>query len=177
METEGGIETIDEQKMRTPIADGSAAVLLDTHITEDAEMSIYTIVYESTATPPVADNMAVEIASMLATARRRNPQVNVSGALLVADGRFVQALEGDKKDVQSTFDRISLDPRHTGIDVLCAQTTPKRRFKEWSMAYVGDTEALRQHYAGEPLASLVKKRSGDALIDFMREVAMSDEDD
>jgi hypothetical protein len=114
---------------------------------------------------------------MLKTARRRNPQCNVGGALLVSDGRFVQALEGDKKDVQATFERISLDPRHTGIEILCAQTTNKRRFTEWSMAYVGDSESLRNQYAGEPLASLVKKRSGDSLIDFMRECAMSDDDE
>jgi hypothetical protein len=140
-------------------------------------MTIYTLVYESAAAPSVAGNMTVEIESMLKTARRRNPQCNVGGALLVSDGRFVQALEGDKKDVQATFERISLDPRHTGIEILCAQTTNKRRFTEWSMAYVGDSESLRNQYAGEPLASLVKKRSGDSLIDFMRECAMSDDDE
>jgi hypothetical protein len=144
---------------------------------KDASMTIYTLVYESSPTAPVAANLNVEIKKMLATARRRNPQVNVGGALLVTDGRFVQALEGDKKDVQATFERISLDPRHTGIEIMCAQETSKRRFAEWSMAYVGDSDALREHYAGEPLASLVKKRSGDSLIDFMREIAMSDEDD
>lgn len=45
------------------------------------------------------------------------------------------------------------------------------------MAFAGDTAALRARFAGEPLASLVKKRSGDSLIDFMREIAMSDDDD
>jgi hypothetical protein len=140
-------------------------------------MAIYTIVYESTATPLVMNNLAIEIESMLATARRRNPQANVGGALLVTNGRFVQALEGDRSDVQATFDRIAVDPRHANIEILCAQTTNKRRFAEWSMAYVGDTDALREHYAGEPLASLVKKRSGDSLIDFMREIAMSNDDE
>jgi hypothetical protein len=140
-------------------------------------MSIYTIIYASAATPEVVADFPTQIDSMLTSARRRNPQVNVGGALLVTDGRFVQALEGDKADVQSTFDRIALDPRHNNIEVLCAQYASKRRFTEWSMAFVGDTPALRAHYAGSPLASLVKMRSGDSLLDFMREIAMSDDDD
>ncbi|WP_010219691.1 BLUF domain-containing protein [Sphingomonas sp. PAMC 26621] len=140
-------------------------------------MSFYTLVYESTATPSVAATMSAEIESMLATARRRNPAVGIGGALLVTEGRFVQALEGKQSDVQATFDRISLDPRHSDIEILCAQSSTRRRFTEWSMAFVGDTAALRSRYADEPLASLVHKRSGDSLVDFMREIAMSDEDD
>ena len=137
-------------------------------------MTIYTLVYESSATPSVAANMLVEIESMLETARRRNPQNNVGGVLLVTSGRFVAALEGDKKDVKATFARIALDPRHTGIDILCAETTNKRHFTEWSMAYIGHSDALRSRYAGQPLASLIKRLSGDSLIDFMREIALSD---
>lgn len=140
-------------------------------------MTIYTLVYESTPTQAVIDALPAEIESMLATARRRNPASSIGGALLVTDGRFVQALEGNRSDVQATFDRISLDPRHYGVEILCAQTSPKRRFTEWSMAFVGDTAALRRRYAGEPLASIVHKRSGDSLVDFMRQIALSDDDD
>ena len=139
-------------------------------------MAIYTLVYESISTQSIAV-MSPEIERILATARRRNPESNIGGALLVTDGRFVQALEGDQSDVQATFDRIALDPRHCDIEILCAQSASKRRFSEWSMAFVGDTAALRSRYAGEPLAALVHKSSGDSLVDFMREIAMSDEDD
>jgi hypothetical protein len=137
-------------------------------------MTAYSIVYTSKATSDAIVNAANdEIDLILESARRRNPQVNVGGALLVTEGRFVQVLEGEQADVQSTFDRISADPRHCDIEVLCAQVASNRRFTEWSMAFVGDTPALRQRYADAPLASLARQNSGDSLLDFMLEIALS----
>lgn len=140
-------------------------------------MPVYTLVYESTATLTERAVLPVEIDAILATARYWNPQVGVGGALLVTEGRFVQALEGEKRNVEEMLDRIVADPRHRDVAILCAHETTKRRFSEWSMAFVGDTLALRRRYAGEPLASLVEKRSGDRLVDFMREIALSADDD
>jgi hypothetical protein len=131
-------------------------------------VSSYSVVYTSTPSGSASDGTIDDI---LASARRNNPQVGVSGALLIADGRFVQVLEGERADVEATFDRISQDARHSNIEVLCRQTSSKPRFSQWSMAYVGETPTLLERYAGAPLAELARHRSGDALLDFMLDIA------
>ena len=88
-----------------------------------------------------------------------------------------EALEGERDEVQTTFDRIALDPRHDEIDVLSSQFADRPRFKNWSMAFVGDTPALRRRFADAPLAALGRRQSGDALLDFMLEVARSPDDE
>lgn len=141
-------------------------------------MSIYNLVYSSTAQidpdSPVDLGMIDEI---LEKARQRNATVDVTGALLFTEGRFVQALEGDRNDVRATYDRIASDPRHDNIKILSSQFSDRRRFKQWSMAFVGDNEALRSRFDDSPLAALGKRPAGDALLDFMLELARSTDDD
>jgi hypothetical protein len=139
-------------------------------------MPAYSLVYTSKATSvAIASSPNDDIDTILESARRRNSQADVCGALLVTEGHFVQVLEGEQADVQATFDRIATDPRHGEIEVLCAQTATRRRFSEWSMAFVGDNPALRQRYANAPLAALARQSSGDSLLDFMLEIVRSPE--
>ena len=141
-------------------------------------MSTYTLVYVSKAVGSATGSGAGEaVDAILATARCRNPASGVTGALLVTEGRFVQALEGERDAVQSTFDRISLDPRHEQIEILSSQFADRARFSEWSMAFVGDTPALRERFADAPLAALGRRETGDALLDFMLDVARSPDED
>lgn len=140
-------------------------------------MSVYSLVYSSAAelnADSAADRAMVD--SILATARRRNAEIGVTGALLFTEGKFVQALEGDRDMVRATYDRIVGDPRHSGIEVLASQFGDRRRFKEWSMAYVGNSEALRAQFSASPLAALGSRPAGDTLLDFMLELAQSADD-
>jgi hypothetical protein len=141
---------------------------------KERPMTTFSLVYTSKA---LHDDLVVggaaEIDAILATARRRNPDFGVRGALLFTEGRFVQVLEGEQAAVKGTFDRIVADPRHHDVEVLCSQFTSKARFNYWSMAFVGDSPALRQRYANAPLATLGRDASGDSLLDFMLEVVRS----
>lgn len=140
-------------------------------------MSIYCMVYASCAqfNPDNSADLAM-MDTILATARQRNATVDVTGALLFTEGRFVQALEGERDNVRATFDRIELDPRHADVQILSSQFSDRRRFKQWSMAFVGDDAALRRRFDGGPLSELGKKPAGDALLDFMLELARSADD-
>lgn len=141
-------------------------------------MSTYTLVYVSKAAGSAAGgDVGAEVEAILAASRRKNPACGVTGALLVTEGRFVQALEGEREAVQSTFDRIALDPRHEDIEVLSSQYSDRPRFTEWSMAFVGDTPSLRERFADAPLAALGRRQTGDAMLDFMLDVAQSSYED
>ena len=141
-------------------------------------MSVYTLVYVSKATgATIGSDLPHDVEAILATARQRNARDGVTGALLFTEGRFVQALEGERATVEAVFGRISRDPRHTEVQVLSSLSTDRPRFKDWSMAFVGDTPRLRQKFSDAPLAALGRRQTGDALLDFMLDIARSADED
>jgi hypothetical protein len=97
------------------------------------------LIYTSEATSSFDD---AELASVLATSRRRNRTCQVTGLLLAADGRFLQALEGPYMAVRDTFARIEADPRHRTVETIARREVPMRDFGTWSMAYPGEGEDL-----------------------------------
>lgn len=135
-------------------------------------MATHCIVYRSIPvfTGSVRDYIA-EVDKMLATARRRNPQANVTGALLFNEDWFVQLLEGEYDDVHSTFNRIALDPRHEAVELLVDKVAPARLFPEWSMGFVGDAPAIRQRFSDSSLSTPGLVLRDDAIIDFMVGIA------
>ena len=52
-----------------------------------------------------------ELPTILKIAQARNSAVDVTGALLVCNGWFVQELEGPMQPVLETYGRITRDPR------------------------------------------------------------------
>lgn len=131
-------------------------------------MSVHMIVYRSVPviTGSIRDYIA-EVDKMLATARRRNPEADVTGALLFNEDWFVQLLEGDEASVMATYNRIALDPRHEEVELLVTRTMPARLFPDWSMGFVGDAPAIRQRFAASPLARADRVLREDEIVDFM----------
>lgn len=140
-------------------------------------MSVYNIVYMSDSQLGATTDSALHaVDDILAVARKRNAAADVTGALLFTEGRFVQVLEGERDKVHEIFERICADKRHSNPEILSAQYSDRRRFKEWSMAFVGDDAVLHSKFADAPLASLGKRPTGDLLLDFMLELAQCLED-
>lgn len=79
------------------------------------------------------------IAGLLAVSKRNNARVGVTGALLFNGGSFAQVLEGSRAAVESTFERIQRDPRHSDVAVLQCDPVASRGFPNWSMGFVGDS--------------------------------------
>ena len=77
-----------------------------------------------------------ELGAVFTTARRNNKRLGVTGALVVTDSAFVQALEGDESVVRELFESISHDDRHDQVNLLEAQMVPGRAFGRWAMAKV-----------------------------------------
>ncbi|MFT6928858.1 MAG: hypothetical protein ACJAQ7_000325 [Sediminicola sp.] len=68
-------------------------------------------------------------------ARLYNSANNISGCLLYYEGEFIQYLEGNQVKVLHLFDKISLDKRHTKVELLSHGLIENREFKNWSMAF------------------------------------------
>lgn len=72
---------------------------------------------------------------VLETARKRNPDLDITGVLIYRNEFFVQLLEGDKEKVLSLFGKIASDPRHYNLSVLARQEVSERLFSDWSMGF------------------------------------------
>jgi hypothetical protein len=85
----------------------------------------------------------MDMRDILESSRRNNVEQGITGLLIMADGHFFQALEGDRKVVNSTYIKILKDVRHSASIILSSQEVDKRQFSGWSMGYVLSTEKNR----------------------------------
>lgn len=95
-------------------------------------MSLYQIMYISSAQGAVTTDQCAGIARAAAV---RNRRVDVTGLLLFNSRRFIQVLEGPRTAVEGVYDRICRDDRHRGVVKLRESIIDAREFGDWAMAY------------------------------------------
>jgi Sensors of blue-light using FAD len=84
-----------------------------------------------------------DLSSILKASQRNNARVGVTGALCLANGIFLQQLEGDRAEVNRLYHRILTDPRHREPAVLDFAEITSRRFTTWSMGSLASLESNR----------------------------------
>ena len=89
---------------------------------------MYRLVYVSAAT--VAFSKA-DLLDLLTKARDKNQKAGITGMLLYHDGDFLQLIEGERSAVQSLFEVIKADPRHSGTIVVDEEEADERVFADW----------------------------------------------
>src|ERR1700743_3762484 len=72
--------------------------------------------------------------AVLATSRKNNAALGVTGLLLYIDGGFLQVLEGERAVLQALYAKIAKDPRHWDTKLLLDDAGP-RNFGSWSMGF------------------------------------------
>lgn len=101
---------------------------------------------------------SADIERLIAGARRRNRQLDITGALMVWEGFFVQVVEGRLEAVEETMQRIAKDKRHEGLRILAKEHVQRRLFADWDMGLAFDTdgaEGLKGLRGGHPSAEAV----------------------
>ena len=103
---------------------------------------LYELLYSSVATAALGEG---GIGEMLDRARRRNAQSNITGVLFYNGRKFLQLLEGPKREVDQLFADIKEDQRHCQLTVFHTGEIAERAFAEWAMAYeaVGTETSLQ----------------------------------
>ena len=114
---------------------------------------------------------SVDIEQVLRASRRNNTAAGVTGVLLFVEGSILQVLEGPRKTVRGTFERIRTDPRHDHLCVLVEQRISAREFARWSMglATLSTQEIPGMNsflQGGEGLVALDSSRVGKLLDAF-----------
>lgn len=87
-----------------------------------------------------------DLQSILTASKRNNARVGITGALCLANGIFLQQLEGDRTAVNLLYHRILLDPRHREPAILDFSEIVSRNFTEWSMGSLAALESNRSIY-------------------------------
>ena len=101
--------------------------------------NMYRLVYVSTA----ADDLSEEdIEQILNVSQSNNNERFLTGFLAHNGNSFMQALEGERDEVDEIYARIKQDKRHTGVAQIIGEPVEKRAFPDWSMNYhrVDDSE-------------------------------------
>jgi hypothetical protein len=84
-----------------------------------------------------------DLPAILKSSQRNNARAGVTGALCLANGIFLQQLEGDRMEVNRLYHRILSDPRHREHAVLDFGEINSRRFTAWSMGSLSPQESNR----------------------------------
>lgn len=75
------------------------------------------------------------LAGILTTARRNNPRLGITGALICRDDVYLQLLEGDAGSIDALFARIARDDRHLEVILLNRAEVADRVFPAWAMLH------------------------------------------
>ena len=97
--------------------------------------SVFRLVYRSHSRIDAGESKT-ELGGIFTTARHNNKRLGVTGALVITDDAFAQALEGDEATVRGLYETIRQDPRHENVTLLEAGTVDERVFGRWAMAKV-----------------------------------------
>lgn len=123
---------------------------------------LYRLVYRSRANLPEAEAPA-EVARLVARARAANARVGITGALLLADGHFLQAIEGPLDALEALFERICSDFRHREVQLLEFAPAEDRLFSAWAMERVDEEEDVVGRL---PLAAAAAA-AGEATLELL----------
>lgn len=105
----------------------------------------FRIIYSSASSTPMQLD---DLEDILEQAQANNPAQRITGALVYADGFFLQILEGEKTRVEDLMQIIAKDLRHEHLRVLYAGHVWAPAFSDWSMAYVSATPEQVARWAG-----------------------------
>jgi hypothetical protein len=74
-----------------------------------------------------------EIDKILASCKKNNPALNITGVLLFSDTKFIQLVEGEAKVIMDLYDKIKKDPRHSNPMMISYNPISEKSFPSWHM--------------------------------------------
>jgi len=126
---------------------------------------LHRVIYASEAVGATGAS-TLSIAQILGVSDRNNRRDRVSGCLMFHQGHILQALEGERADLDRLMRRIIADPRHTGLRVLSDMPIVKRRMDE-PMGLCADPGALLEQ-AGLACISRLTANEAEALLEIRK---------
>ncbi|HPG61373.1 MAG TPA: BLUF domain-containing protein [Casimicrobium sp.] len=98
-------------------------------------MKLVRLIYASHLVAPLAKTDAQQI---LSASLRRNNGLGVTGYLCVSATHALQCLEGPRDAVNTVYNLVAADPRHTNVTLLRYVEAWRRLFPVWDMGFTSD---------------------------------------
>lgn len=105
--------------------------------------------------------------SLLKSIQGKNEARGISGILLYAEGNIIQVLEGEQEVIETLFEKIKNDRRHSGLMIISKGRVEQRDFPNFAMGFVGLKRPIvgefdnlfdnSRHFPQEKLDGLSKK--------------------
>lgn len=77
-----------------------------------------------------------QLLELLEQARANNTRSGITGLLLYDNkGTFIQALEGNDEQVDSLYEKILQDTRHSNLSRISRRAIETRTFPDWKMGF------------------------------------------
>ncbi len=91
---------------------------------------VYYTIYTSTSNSEITSFLMDQITIK---SQEYNSSKGITGMLIGYENKFLQYLEGDRKEVIKLMDSIKRDPRHRDVREWVSSTYKNRIFAEWTM--------------------------------------------
>jgi Sensors of blue-light using FAD len=88
--------------------------------------------------------LPLELKNILASCRKNNQRLGITGAMCLIDGIYLQCLEGPQAVVDALYQKIEEDSRSSGIKLLERCSVTDRTFPHWAMALLTWNEETQQ---------------------------------
>ena len=141
---------------------------------------MYRLIYKSRSAGSISKE---NLRDILYTSLEKNRADRVNGALIATSSYFLQFLEGDFDDVNSTFFRIVADPRHRDIKLVSFRQVDKPLFSQWRMKGFGIFDLnlelenrLIERY-GEEEGSVFLPTEETKAIALLQDIEMTEKND
>ena len=90
------------------------------------------------------------LAGILSAARRNNPRLGITGALVCRHDLYLQLIEGPGEAIDALYAQIEADDRHFDVRLLLSEAMGERLFPNWAML---DDTAPSQFWSAQDVAA------------------------
>ncbi|MBD2179101.1 BLUF domain-containing protein [Pseudanabaena sp. FACHB-1998] len=134
-------------------------------------MALYRLIYVSQS---VSNLEYSDLVDILEKSERNNKVVGITGMLSFGDSMFLQVLEGSRRTISQTYNRILLDKRHVNAELIDFSEIEHRDFGAWSMKVVqidnqmGVRDLILKHSHSSTFSPI--SMTGNQSLSFLREL-------
>lgn len=133
-------------------------------------MSLFRIVYVSDAVGDAGVGL-LPLIDIIGASDRNNRRDHLTGVLMRHEGRFFQAIEGARVDLDRLMGRLRADRRHANIQILAESPITQRLFPTSAMAQAAAPPALGRLLEGSLMDPSIPDQADRILVDTSRAMA------
>ncbi|WP_298743129.1 BLUF domain-containing protein [uncultured Brevundimonas sp.] len=124
---------------------------------------LHRVIYASEAVGATGTS-TLSIAQILGLSERNNRRDQLTSCVMFHQGHVLQAIEGERADIDRLIRRLLADPRHTGLRILTDSPIAVRRIGE-PMGLCADPPALLRRI-GLDCLSRITAREAEMVLDL-----------